>query len=163
MVAVGEEHGGRRCGGEPDRAVAVEHRDFEVAFGRGGDGGQPGLGELAFPVVERGFPVRALLRVELGEQVADSLEAGQIEVGLEEVVAHLEPVELGTKMRFGEGEELREVRGVAEVAAHLGEQVGGRGRAGHGERITVQAEGFVELAAVEGLLCEPEPSAPAVG
>jgi hypothetical protein len=157
-----EEFGRGGVVGQPDGTLADEYRDGEVLDGRWVCEGGLDFGDLGVPERERFFPIHSVLRVELVEQRASGVDAAEVEVGFDEIVADRDAVEFELEQRFGEAEKLGQVAVGAEVAAELLKEVGGNGTRGEREGGVVEGQGFVELSAGEGVASEPEPGAPAL-
>ena len=96
------------------------------------------------------FPVGAVLRVEAIKEGAGGVEATEVEVGLEEVVADGEAVDGDVKVGFGELDDLGQVGVVTKISAELDEEIGGGGTGGAGEGLGVDGEGRGQVAMVEG-------------
>ena len=105
-------------------------RDFPITLLR--------VVELLLPGIELLAPVGTLLRIELFEQLARLGEHAEFDVGTQQVVAHGETVRHQVETRLGQAHQQFGVAAVAEIAAQLHEQIGGR-------RLDATQRLFIEL------------------
>ena len=116
--------------------------------------------EFLLPGNELLAPVRALLRIQLLEQLARLGEHAELDVGAQQVVAHGEPVLEPDRSAAASAHQQFGVAAIAEVAAQLHEQVGGR-RPGARQRLFVQPRGLGKIAALQRIARQPQLRAPA--